>query len=153
MLAGLANWLSRPFATLDVLLWTRCAAALLKSSLLRTPLQSLALRAASRRYSTPATLKGEGPKRRGAGRSRGTSRRASYHGSSAAAEHLLHTFVWPARRSPLAGGTRDRYALLSKADTGTLVDALVTPPTRHHAIETTDRDAHRPFTTQVRDAS
>ena len=58
-----------------------------------------------------------------------------------------------ARRSPLAGGTRGRYALLSKADTGTLVDALVTPSTRHHAIETTNRDAHRSFTTQVRDAS
>ena len=82
-----------------------------------------------------------------------TNRRASYHGSSAAAEHLLHTVVRPARRSPLAGGTRDRYAPLSKADTGTLVDALVTPPTRHHAIETTNRDAHRSFTTQVRDAA
>ena len=79
------------------------------------------------------------PKRRGAGRSRGTNRRASYHGSSAGAGHLLHAVVRPARRSPLAGGTRDRRA--------------VTPSTRHHAIETTDRDAHRSFTTQVREAA
>ena len=57
--------------------------------------------------------------------------------------------------APLAGdgGTRDRYAPLSKADTGTLVDALVTPSTRHHAIEPTNRAAHRPFTTQVREAA
>ena len=92
------------------------------------------------------------PKRRGAGRSRGTNRRASYHGSSAGAGRLLHTVVRPARRSPLAGSTRGRYAPLSKADTGTLVDALVTPSTRHHAIGTTIREAHQ-FTTQVRDAS
>ena len=75
--------------------------------------------------------------RRGAGRSRDTTRRASYHGSSAGVGRLLHAVVRPARRSPLAGGTRDRYAPLSKADTGTLVDALVTPSTRQHTIETT----------------
>ena len=93
--------------------------------------------------------------RRGAGGSRGTNRRASYHGSSAAAEHLLHTVVRSARRSPLAGGTRGRYAPLSKVDTGTLVDALVTPSTRQHTIdtETKQRDAHRSFITQVRDAA
>ena len=82
-----------------------------------------------------------------------TNRRASYHGSRAAAEHLLHAVVRPARRAPLAGGTRGRYAPLSKAHTGTLVDALVTPSTRHDAIEPTNGNAHRPFATQVRDAS
>ena len=93
------------------------------------------------------------PKRRGAGRSRGTNRRASYHGSSAGAEHLLHTRRGPARRAPLAGGTRGRYAPLSKADPDPLVDALVTPSTRHDAIEPTNGNAHRPFATQVRDAA
>ena len=57
--------------------------------------------------------------------------------------------------APLAdgGGTRDRYAPLSNVDTGTLVDALVTPSTRHHAIETTRTETLTVHTTQVREAA
>ena len=122
------------------LLWTWCGALRLKSLLSALCSKSLALRAASRRYSKERAVAATRPKRRGAGRSRGTNRRASYHGSSAGVGRLLHAVVRPARRSPLAGGTRGRYAPLSKADPGTLVGSTrrrwaVTPSTRQHTVD------------------
>ena len=73
--------------------------------------------------------------RRGAGGSRGTNRRASYHGSSAGVGRLLHTVVRPARRSPLAGD-RPPALFLGTADPDAVVGRrrrAVTPSTRRGA--------------------
>ena len=47
--------------------------------------------------------------------------------------------------APLASPAAPEAAPLSGADPGTLVDALVTPSTRHDAIEPTNRAAHRSY--------